>query len=403
MHYLAYEAHSHAMQPVRSWAQLALPALMPNGIGSSVPLRNLRATYELIARAGLSHQRPAFRIATVKVGNRDIAVREEAAHVTPFGTLLRFAKDIETAQPRVLLVAPLSGHFATLLRATVETLLPEHDVYITDWHNARDVPVSDGRFGFDDYVEHMIEFLGALGPGAHVLAVCQPCVAALVATAVMAKNGMKAQPKSLTLMAGPVDCRVNPTKVNELATGKPIEWFENNLISTVPVRLPGGGRRVYPGFVQLAAFMSMNMDRHVKAHVELYENLAKGETAKADATKAFYDEYFAVLDLSAEFYLETVQWIFQEFRLPKGELKFRGDLVEPKAIRKTSLLTVEGERDDICALGQTLAAQDLCSGIKPYRKRHHMQAGVGHYGVFSGKRWNGQIYPIVRNTILASD
>jgi poly(3-hydroxybutyrate) depolymerase len=191
--------------------------------------------------------------------------------------------------------------------------------------------------------------------------------------------------------------------VNELATGKSIEWFEKNLISTVPARLPGGGRPVYPGFVQLAAFMSMNMERHVKAHVELYENLVKGETEKANATKAFYDEYFAVLDLAAEFYLETVQWIFQEFRLPKGELKFRGDLVEPKAIRKTSLLTVEGERDDICALGQTLAAQDLCSGIKPYRKRHHMQAGVGHYGVFSGKRWNGQIYPILRNMILASD
>jgi len=251
------------------------------------------------------------------------------------------------------------------------------------------------------FVDHAQPLAG--GPGGHVIAVCQPCVTVLIAAAVMAEAGNAAQPRSMTLMAGPIDTRVNPTKVNELAMGRPISWFERNLIASVPLRYSGAMRRVYPGFVQLAAFMSMNMDRHVKAHIELYENLVKGETAKANATKAFYDEYFAVLDLAAEFYLETVQWIFQEFRLPKGELKFRGDLVEPKAIRKTSLLTVEGERDDICALGQTLAAQDLCSGIKPYRKRHHMQAGVGHYGVFSGKRWNGQIYPILRNTILASD
>jgi poly(3-hydroxybutyrate) depolymerase len=408
MIYLAYQSQADIMQPVRMLAASALSAMNGSLNGSlssfaAQPLRSLAAAYEMLSRAGISHARPPFAIDKVMVGNREVAVTEEPAHITPFGTLLHFKKDVDMAQPRVMVVAPLSGHFATLLRETVRTLLPENDVYITDWHNARDVPVSGGRFGFDEYVEHMIEFLGALGPGAHIVAVCQPCVAALVATAVMAKNGMKAQPKSLTLMAGPIDCRINPTKVNELATGKSIEWFEQNLISTVPAKLPGGGRRVYPGFVQLAAFMSMNMNRHVKAHIELYENLVKGETAKADATKAFYDEYFAVLDLAAEFYLETVQWIFQEFRLPKGELKFRGELVEPRAIRKTSLLTVEGERDDICALGQTLAAQDLCSGIKPYRKRHHMQAGVGHYGVFSGKRWNGQIYPIVRNTILASD
>src|SRR5712671_1566022 len=206
MHYLAYEAHSHVMKPVRSWAQLALPAFMPSGMGRSVPLRNLRAAYELIARAGLSHERPAFGIATVKVGNRDIAVREEAAHVTPFGTLLRFRKDVTTAQPRVLLVAPLSGHFATLLRNTVKTMLPEHDVYITDWHNARDAPLSAGRFGFDDYVEHLIRFLEIIGPGAHIVAVCQPCVAALVAAAVMAQSGNPAQPHSMTLMAGPIDC-----------------------------------------------------------------------------------------------------------------------------------------------------------------------------------------------------
>jgi polyhydroxyalkanoate depolymerase len=408
MIYLAYQSQADIMQPVRAFAAHAVRAMNGsmagmNGVAGASQLRNLAAAYEMLSRAGISHARPDFGIEKVMVGNREVVVNEKPAFVTPFGTLLHFKKDVDTAQPCVMVVAPLSGHFATLLRETVRTLLSDHDVYITDWHNARDVAVTDGKFGFDEYIEHMILFLEHLGPGSHVVAVCQPCVAALVATAVMAKNGMKAQPKSLTLMAGPIDCRVNPTKVNELATGKPIEWFEKNLIATVPAKLPGGGRRVYPGFVQLSAFMAMNMERHVKAHVELYENLAKGETEKANATKAFYDEYFAVLDLSAEFYLETVQWIFQEFRLPRGELKFRGELVEPKAIRRTSLLTVEGERDDICALGQTLAAQDLCSGIKPYRKRHHMQAGVGHYGVFSGKRWDGQIYPILRNTILASD
>ena len=238
---------------------------------------------------------------------------------------------------------------------------------------------------------------------AHVVAVCQPCVATLVAAAVMAQSGNPAQPRSMTLMAGPIDCRVHPTKVNELATSKPIEWFEQNLIASVPLRYPGAFRRVYPGFVQLAAFMSMNIERHVKAHRELYDNLVAGDLAKAAQTKAFYDEYFAVLDLTAEFYLETVRIVFQDYALAKGELTYRGELVEPRAIRRTALFTVEGEKDDICAVGQTLAAQELCSGIRPYRKRHHMQPGVGHYGVFSGKKWESQIYPLLKNTILSSD
>jgi len=236
-----------------------------------------------------------------------------------------------------------------------------------------------------------------------MLAVCQPCVAALVAAAVMAQTGNPAQPRSMTLMAGPIDCRVNPTKVNELAVSKPIDWFEQHLIARVPFRYDGAFRRVYPGFVQLAAFMSMNIDRHLKAHRELYDNLVKGEHAKAKATKDFYDEYFAVLDLTAEFYLETVRLVFQEYALPRGELSFRGEKVEPKAIRRTMLLTVEGEKDDICAIGQTVAAHDLCTGLRPYLKRHHMQPGVGHYGVFSGRKWEGQIYPLVKNVILASD
>jgi poly(3-hydroxybutyrate) depolymerase len=363
----------------------------------------LTATYELIARAGLTHVRPPFDIHSVLVGNEEVAVHEQPVHVTPFGTLLHFRKDVSTELPRVLLVAPLSGHFATLLRNTVKTMLPEHDVYITDWHNARDAPLSAGRFGFDDYAEHIIKFLEVIGPGAHIVAVCQPCVATLVAAAVMAQTQNPAQPASMTLMAGPIDCRVNPTKVNELATSKPISWFEQNLIASVPLRYPGAFRKVYPGFVQLAAFMSMNIDRHVKAHRELYDNLVAGDLAKAAATKAFYDEYFAVLDLAAEFYLETVKIVFQDYSLAAGTLKFRGELVEPRAIKRTSLFTVEGEKDDICAVGQTLAAQELCSGIRPYRKRHHMQPGVGHYGVFSGKKWEAQIYPLLKNTILSSD
>ena len=408
MIYSAYQAQSDLGDPIRSFAEQALANVRGivtglNGFAAHTPFGAIAAGLEMVTRSRLTHARPSFGIDSVMVGNREVAVVEQAAMQTPFGTLLHFRKDIETAQPRVMVVAPLSGHFATLLRETVKTLLSDHDVYVTDWHNARDVPVSAGRFGFDEYVDHLIRFLGAIGPGAHIVAVCQPCVAALVATSVMAQNGMRGQPKSLTLMAGPIDCRINPTKVNDLATGKPIEWFEKNLISVVPPQHKGAGRQVYPGFVQLSAFMSMNMDRHVKAHMDLYQNLARGEFAKAQQTKDFYDEYFAVLDLTAEFYLETVQWVFQEFRLPKGELSFQGQRVEPRAIRKTSLLTVEGERDDICALGQTLAAQDLCTGIRPHRKRHHMQAGVGHYGVFSGKKWNGQIYPIVRNTILAAE
>ena len=404
MLYVAYQAHSDFMVPVRRLADFAIKALAPAQFaGTTAFTRNLTAAYELIARAGLSHDRPPFGIDSVMVGNEEVAVHEEAARVTPFGTLLHFKKAIDAAQPRVLLVAPLSGHFATLLRATVRTLLADHDVYITDWHNVRDVPRGKGRFGFDEYIQHIVEFLEAIGPGAHVVAVCQPCVAVLVAAAVMAQDGNPAQPRSMTLMAGPIDTRVNPTKVNELANSKPIEWFEQNLIASVPIRYPGAFRRVYPGFVQLAAFMTMNIERHIKAHRDLYDHLANGDLEKAKVTKAFYDEYFAVLDLAAEFYLETVRLVFQEHALGLGKLTWNGVPVEPRAIRRTMLLTVEGERDDICAVGQTLAAHDLCSGLRPYLKRHHMQAGVGHYGVFSGNRWTNQIYPILKNVILSRE
>jgi poly(3-hydroxybutyrate) depolymerase len=404
MLYLAYQTHADIIAPMKAWATMALAAGHQPLVAENPAIRNLSAAYELISRAGLTHTRPPFGIKAVNVGNREVEVHEEAAASTPFATLLHFnKKDVTTAQPRVLLVAPLSGHFAPLLRATVRTMLPEHDVFITDWHNARDIPLIAGRFGVDEYVDHLIKFLEIMGAGAHVLAVCQPCVAVLSAVAVMAQQANPAQPRSMTLMAGPIDTRVNPTKVNELANKRTIGWFERALTASVPVRYLGALRRVYPGFVQLAAFMSMNIERHVKAHKDLYENLANGELEKAAATKAFYDEYFAVLDLPAEFYLETVRLIFQEYALPRGKLTPRGTPVDPSAIRRTMLLTVEGERDDICAVGQTVAAHDLCNKLRPYLKRHHMQAGVGHYGVFSGKRWENQVYPIVKNVILSSD
>jgi poly(3-hydroxybutyrate) depolymerase len=405
MLYQAYQAHSDIMVPVRALAGMALEQTRARMNGAAKPslLSSMTAAYELIARAGLTHVRPAYGIDSITVGKREVAVTEEVAHRTAFGTLLHFKKDIDVAQPRALLIAPLSGHFATLLRATVRTMLPEHDVYITDWHNARNVSTAHGRFGFDDYINHLIRFLEVIGPGAHMVAVCQPCVAALVAATVMAQGDNVAQPRSMTLMAGPIDTRINPTKVNELAKSKDIGWFERNLIARVPGRYDGGGRKVYPGFVQLAAFMSMNIDRHIKAHQELYDHIAKGDEAKAAQTKAFYDEYFAVLDLTAEFYLETVEQIFQQHLLPLGQLTYQNQKVEPRAIKRTMLFTVEGEKDDICAVGQTLAAHDLCAGLRPYRKRHHLQAGVGHYGVFAGRAWQNQIYPLVKNVILQSD
>jgi poly(3-hydroxybutyrate) depolymerase len=404
MIYQAFEAQNRMFAPVRDMARWAMAAFGPAIEGlDRRPGREWMANWEMVARAGVTHERPPFGIDRVTVGHRETTVTEVPVDRTPFGTLLNFRKDTAITQPKVLLVAPLSGHFATLLRNTVRTLLAEHDVYITDWHNARDIPWTEGEFGFDDYVDHLIRFLRKLGPDTHLMAVCQPCVQALVATAVMAEAGDPAQPPSMTLMAGPVDVRVNPTKVNELAFSHPYAWFEDNLISSVPLPHAGAGRKVYPGFLQLIAFMMMNQERHVKAHFDLHGHIAAGETQKADAIRDFYDEYFAVLDLTAEFYLETIDKVFQRALLARGELTYRGRPVRPAAITRTALLTVEGERDDICSIGQTLAAHDLCTGLKPFRKRHHMQAGVGHFGVFSGRRWEAQVYPIVRNTILASE
>ncbi len=405
MIYQNFQTYSDFAGPLRATANFAAAALMQplSGISRHAFVRAVAAVCELIARAGLSHRRPAFGIDSVTIGGRVAAVREVELHRTPFCTLLHLKKDVGVLQPRVLLVAPMSGHFATLLRGTAETLLADHDVYITDWHNARDVGLQDGRFDFDDFIEHLIIFIEVLGPGTHVVGVCQPCVAVLAAVAVMAEDSHSAQPSSMTLMAGPIDTRINPTDVNRLATSRPIAWFERNLIGVVPLRYAGAMRRVYPGFLQLAAFMSMNLERHVKAQIDLLCHLANGDQEKAAAIKKFYDEYLAVMDLPAEFYLQTVRTVFQEHALPLGEFEWRGRRVDPRAIRDTALFTVEGERDDICAVGQTLAAQELCSSLRPYMKRHHVQTGVGHYGVFNGQRWKSSIYPILTNIIYASD
>ena len=401
MLYQAYQLQSDLTSPLRLMAQALSATFWLPGTESS-PLRKLAAACDVLSRMRLTHSRPSYGIDSITVGERLFPITEEVAMKQPFGSLLHFKKTLaadEPAQPKVLLVAPLSGHFATLLRETTRTLLQDHDVYITDWHNARDVSLKHGAFALDDYAEHMIRFLEAIGPGSHVIAVCQPCVAALVATAVMAEDDHPAQPASLTLMAGPVDCRINPTGVNTLATSKPIEWFEKNLITHVPWPHPGYMRRVYPGFIQLSAFLSMNLDRHKQQYKDMYKFLVEGELDKAKTIQVFYDEYLAVNDLPAEFYLETVEKVFQTYELPRGVLQYKGRTVNCGAIRRTALMTVEGERDDICAIGQTVAAHDLCTGIRPYLKTHHIQTGVGHYGVFSGRKWNQQIYPRVRDMI----
>ncbi|MEO8279677.1 MAG: polyhydroxyalkanoate depolymerase [Ideonella sp.] len=409
MMYHAYQAHSDLMSPVRGLTNATVPMLdaIHPGFGGISPARRLSAACKTFSMAEVTHRRRPFDIPMVIVEGQEFGITEVAARVTPFATLLHFRKDRGTPQPKVLIAAPMSGHFATLLRDTVRTMLADHDVYITDWHNAREVPLAAGRFGLDEYTAHLIEFLEVLGPGASLVSICQPCVASLAAVAVMSEDDNPATPVSLVLMAGPIDCRISPTAVNKLAASKDIRWFEKNLISTVPWQHLGAGRRVYPGFIQLTAFMSMNTERHRNAFREYYELLCEPEpdveqVLKAEATRTFYEEYLAVADLPAEFYLETVEKVFQTCDLPRGKLSFRGRSVRPAAIRRTALMTVEGERDDICAIGQTLAAHDLCSSLRPYMRTHYVQAGAGHYGVFSGKRWQGQIYPLVRRVIQVS-
>ncbi len=401
MIYQMYQAQADLLRPVRAFGRFGASLARMADLGPHTPIgvRQFAAACGLMADAGMTHQRPDYEIDFVRVGDDLVEVHQEVALDTPFASLMHFRKDTNVPQPRVLLIAPMSGHFATLLRNTLQTLLRDHDVYMTDWKNARDVPLSDGTFDLDAFIDHLILFMETIGPGAHMVAVCQPTVGALAAVAVMAEQGNRAQPRSMTLMAGPLDTRINPTKVNELAKSKPIEWFEKNMIGVVPWRYKGANRRVYPGFMQLTAFMSMNMDRHINAHVNQFHALAQRDTDKVDAHRKFYKEYGAVMDLPAEFFLQTVQRIFQDHDLPLGTLTWHGKKVRPELIRRTALMTVEGERDDICAIGQTMAALDLCSGIKISQKRHHLQTGVGHYGVFSGKRWDREIYPRVRTMI----
>ena len=404
MLYQMYQAQDDLAGPVRAVAKLTAGWLgyAPPWLQSTLAIRNVSAGLDVFAHAATTHKRPPFGIGEVMVGNRMVEVSERVVHSEPFGDLLHFHKDIDAEQPRVLVVAPISGHFATLLRGTVATLLPEHDVYITDWHNARDVPLAAGIFDLDGFIEHTMRFIEALGPGGHVVAVCQPTVGVLAAVSLLAQARSPAQPASMTLMAGPIDTRLNPTKVNELAKSQPIEWFADNVIATVPARYAGAGRRVYPGFMQLTAFVSMNLDRHVDAFRSQFYNLVDGDADKVAVHRRFYDEYLAVMDLDAAFYLETIRSIFQEHDLPRGEMFYRGVRIDLGAIRRTAILTVEGELDDICAIGQTMAALDLCVGVPPFMKRHHLQSGVGHYGVFNGKRWTNHIYPRVREIIQAT-
>ena len=404
MLYQRYQAFSDLMWPARQAARTVVDgwnAWLPD-MFKNPATRRVAALADVFSHATITHERPPFHIHDVQCGNRMVSIREEVVLDKPFGALLHFAKDADVPpQPKMLVVAPLSGHYATLLRDTVQTLLRDHDVYITDWKNARDIPQSAGRFGFDEYVDYVIAGLHHLGPKSHVLAVCQPCVPVMVAVSLMAQDNDPCQPRTMTLLGGPVDVRAAPTEVNRLASAHSIDWFKGNLISRVPLRYRGAGRRVYPGFLQLTAFMSMNMGRHIGQFRKMYDLLAHGAAREAEKIRDFYEEYFAVLDLTAEFYLETIERVFQKADLARGEMTHRGRRVDPGAIRRTALLTVEGERDDICAVGQTAAAHTLCSSLRPHLKRHYLQPGVGHYGVFSGSKWETQVYPQVRHHVLA--
>lgn len=405
MHYYTYELTHALMHPVRLMTrafktQLDAPY---NPFSSTEFAKNLSAACEVFEGMTRRYGKPEFGIKETKIHGLTVPVKEEIVLKKPFCNLLHFDRD-ETVvgkryDPKVLLIAPMSGHYATLLRNTVEAMIPEHNLYITDWADSRDIPAFAGPFGLDDFIDYIIEFVQFLGPNTHVIAVCQPAVPALAATAIMAANDDPAQPASMTLMGGPIDTRRNPTQVNKLAEEKPLSWFENNVINYVPFPNAGVGRRVYPGFIQLTGFMTMNLERHTQAHMKLFENLVKGDCDSVNAHKTFYEEYLAVMDLPAEFYLETIKTVFQDHLLPKGEMMHRGKLVDCSAIRKTALMTVEGERDDICGLGQTQAAHDLCTNIPSDEHYAYVQPGVGHYGVFSGTRWRTEIQPRIREMI----
>jgi poly(3-hydroxybutyrate) depolymerase len=406
MLYSLYEAGFYAAAPWRAaaiaardfWSSPINPARGSEGA------RRLYAGADLFLNLTRRYGRPAWDIDEVRIEGRPVRVRPVEAWSTPWVKLIHFERDeadLRKAgrrgrEPAVLLVAPLSGHYATLLRDTVRAFLQDHEVYVTDWSNARNVPIVEGRFDFHDYIDHIRDMLRVLGPRPHVVAVCQPGPPTLAAVSLMAEDGEESRPASMTFMGSPIDARLSPTVTNQLAEDHPFAWFESNMIYTVPPPYPGVGRRVYPGFVQLAAFMSMNLERHQEAHLRYLRHLMRGDGDSADKHLEFYDEYLSVLDLTEEFYLQTIDKVFQRYLLPKGELEHRGRLVRPGLIKDVGLLTVEGENDDISGIGQTQAAHGLCSGLTGELKEDYVQPLVGHYGVFNGRRFREGIYPRIR-------
>ncbi|QND51270.1 polyhydroxyalkanoate depolymerase [Phyllobacterium sp. 628] len=398
MFYQLYELNHAALQPYRALADATkLFYDHPlNPFSQTIIGRSITAGCELFERTTRAYAKPAFGLPTTIVDGDEVEIREKIVWSKPFCNVIHFKRSLPAkrgADPKILVVAPMSGHYATLLRGTVEALLPHAEVYITDWVDARSVPLTAGRFDLDDYVDYVIEMFHALGEDTHVVAVCQPSVPVLAAVSVMEANGDRFAPSSMTLMGGPIDTRKNPTAVNILAEEKGIKWFRDNVIMSVPWPHAGFMREVYPGFLQLSGFMSMNLDRHITAHKEFFTHLVQEDGDSADKHREFYDEYLAVMDLTAEFYLQTVDTVFVRQSLPKGEMTHRGKLVDPSAIRNVALLTVEGENDDISGVGQTKAAQTLCVNIPDAMRMHHLQAKVGHYGVFNGSRFRAEIAP----------
>jgi poly(3-hydroxybutyrate) depolymerase len=415
MLYQIYEAQRNLMEPFADFAQAAAK-LYSNPLspfGQNPFAQRVSASYDLMYRLWKDYEKPAFGITTVDVDGTEIAIHERVEIDKPFCELRRFKRFSDNpatlnrlkGQPAVLIVAPLSGHYATLLRDTVRTMLKDHKVYITDWKNARNVTLEQGEFHLDDYVHYMEEFIrhlqGIYG-NCHVISVCQPTVPVLAAVSLMAARGEET-PRSLTMMGGPIDPRRSPTSVNSLATNQPLSWFRGNVIHTVPPNYPGHGREVYPGFLQHAGFIAMNPGRHLNSHWDFYQDLLRGDLDDAESHRKFYDEYNAVLDLPAEFYLDTIEKVFQQFLLPRGLWDVAGERVDPAAIKRSALLTIEGELDDISGLGQTQAAHDLCSSIPAKRREHKVIEGAGHYGIFSGRRWRETVYPQVRDFIRKFD
>jgi poly(3-hydroxybutyrate) depolymerase len=403
--YQLYDWQRAAMEPWRLLARAGNEIYgHPDSPLSYLPgSRNVAAAFDLMTRLTQRYERPEFGIDSVQVGSREYRVREVYELAKPFCRLLHFVKDGVTQegaarQPRVLVFAPLSGHHATLLRDTVRTLLPDHDVWVTDWLDARDIPITAGPFHFDDYVAYVREFIRFVGPDCHAMSVCQPTVPVLAGVSLMAQDGERL-PRTLTMMGGPIDARRSPTAVNNFARYRPMSWFEAKVIQRVPMRYPGFMRRVYPGFLQFAGFVAMNPDRHMESHVQYYQHLVAGDGDSADAHRRFYDEYNAVMDLPAEYYLETVDRVFKKFLLPQGKLVVSGTLVRPPAIKDSALFSIEGELDDISGNGQTEAAHGLCSGIPDRNRQHFLAKGVGHYGIFSGRKYREMIYPRIRDFI----